>query len=242
MGENVKVWIELWRARTFRKSYQVTKAGDGHPVLVIPGFLATDLSSYPIRKFIREQGYSPYPWGMGRNFGDIRQLKKLVLQIEQLYAKHETSVSLIGWSLGGVYARQLAKEKPEMIRQVITLASPFAGITEPNRASRLYRLFNDHRPISSEDQRWIDDLPNPPSVPTTALFSKEDGVVHWQTCLEPRESRFHQNIEVTGGHFGMGYNPATLMVIADRLQHQADTWKAFEPQRPLPDLVVFPSL
>lgn len=241
MGENVKVWIELWRARTFRKSYQVTKIGDGHPVLVIPGFLASDLSSYPIRKFIREQGYSPYPWGMGRNFGDIRQLKKLVLQIEQLYAKHETPVSLIGWSLGGVYARQLAKENPTMIRQVITLASPFAGINEPNNASWMYRLLNDHRPISPAEQQWIDDLPNPPAVPTTALYSKEDGVVPWQTCMEPKEDHLHQNIEVTGGHFGMGYNPATLLVIADRLQLQANSWKAFTPQHPLPKTVIFPS-
>jgi len=241
MGENVKVWIELWRSRTFRKSYQTTKVGDGHPVLVIPGFLASDLSAYPIRRFIREQGYSPYPWGMGRNFGDIRQLEKLVLQIEHLHAKHKTPVSLIGWSLGGVYARQLAKERPALVRQVITLASPFAGINEPNNASWLYRLLNSHRPISERDQQWIDDLPSPPPVPTTAIFSKEDGVVPWQTCIEPVEGERHQNIQVTGGHFGMGYNPATLVVIADRLQQDVRDWQVFKPAHPLPEAVVFPT-
>lgn len=86
--ENLRVWVALWRLFIFRRSYQVTKVGDGHPVLFIPGFLASDLSSYPIRRFIREQGYSAYPWGMGRNYGDIRQIRQLVLQIEQLYANY----------------------------------------------------------------------------------------------------------------------------------------------------------
>lgn len=239
--ENLRVWVALWRLYIFRKSYQVTKVGDGHPVLFIPGFLASDLSSYPIRRFIREQGYSPYPWGMGRNYGDIRQLSQLVLQIEQLYAKHKTPVSLIGWSLGGVYARQLAKERPEMVRQVISLAAPFAGIYQPNNASWLFRLFNDHRPISLKEQQWIDDLPKPPSVPTTALYSRDDGVVPWATCLEPLEDHWHQNIEVPGGHFGLGYSPATLIIIADRLHREAENWQPFQAPQPLPDKVFFPS-
>lgn len=210
-------------------------------MLFIPGFLASDLSSYPIRRFIREQGYSPYPWGMGRNYGDIRQVRQLVLQIEQLYAKHGTPVSLIGWSLGGVYARQLAKERPQLVRQVITLAAPFAGIYKPNNASWLFRLFNERRSISEADQRWIDDLPNPPPVPTTALYSKEDGVVPWPTCLEPIEDDWHQNIEVPGGHFGLGYSPATLIIIADRLHRTAENWQPFAPPHPLPKKVYFPS-
>ncbi len=240
IGENINVWFAMWRSHKFRKSYPFTPKGDGHPVLVVPGFMASDLSASSLRKFIKAQGYTPYGWNLGRNYGNISELNTLLAQIETLHAKHGTPVSLIGWSLGGVYARQLAKEKPELIRQVITLASPFADIERPNNATWLYKLINDRRPIAPADEKWLIDLPGPAPVPSTALYSKEDGVVPWPACMEPIVDEWHQNIEVTGGHLGMGYNPATLVVVADRLQLTKTNWKPFEPKNNYSEFVVFP--
>ncbi|MEZ5041831.1 MAG: alpha/beta fold hydrolase [Saprospiraceae bacterium] len=229
LDENRKVWIALWQAYTFRKTHQTTAKGDGHPVLVLPGFMASDLSSFLLRRFIKEQGYVPYPWGLGRNYGDLSQLNTLLTKIETLQAKHQTQVSLIGWSLGGVYARQLAKERPDLVRQVITLAAPFAGIDQPNNAAWLHKLINYRSPIADADQKWLVDLAGPAPVPTTALYSKDDGVVPWQACMEPIEDALHQNVEIKGGHFGMGYLPSTWLLIADRLQLTAANWKPFFP-------------
>ncbi len=240
--ENIQVWSALWRSRNFRKAYQFIPKGDGHPVLVIPGFMASDFSAAPLRKFIGEQGYTPYAWDLGRNYGNISELNILLGRIEKLYAKHQTRVSLIGWSLGGVYARQLAKENPDLIRQVITLASPFADIERPNNATWLYKFINDRRPIAPSDQKWLLDLPGPAPVPSTALYSKRDGVVPWEACMEQQLDEWHQNIEVTGGHLGMGYNPATWVVLADRLQLNKMNWKPFEIPHEFGELAPFPQL
>ena len=224
IAEFIRFWIELLKAFIFRKRYEVTTQGDSHPVLVIPGFMANDLTTSPLREFIKKLGYSPYPWDLRRNYGDISQLNILEKKIEELYAKHQTKVSLIGWSLGGVYARQLAKEKPHLIRQIITMGAPFAGIHQPNNAAPLYNLINVHKPIAVGDKKWLVDLLSPAPVPTTAIYSKQDGIVPWQVCMEQKEDDTHQNIEIKGGHFGLVRNPSVWLIVEDRLQYTAETW------------------
>lgn len=189
--------------------------------------MTSDWSTGWLRKFVRQLGYTPYPWGLGRNYGDIRQLNILLGKVEDLYNKHQSKISIIGWSLGGIYARQLAKAKPELVRQVITLGSPFANVAQPNNATWLYKLINDRRKLSTADEKWIEELSSPAPVPTTAIYSKEDGIVSWQTCIEV-EDDLHQNLEVTGGHFSMGNNPEVWAILEDRLQYTAETWVKFE--------------
>ena len=243
LGEHVKIWWELVKYRPFRKNYQPEAKGDKHPVLVIPGFLAGDFSTKSLRNFINKLGYRAYPWELGRNLGDIRQLNDLLRKIETLSQKHETKVSLVGWSLGGVYARQLAKEKPELIRQVITMGSPFAGIREPNNAAFLFKLLNNRREIEEKDQHWIEDIPAPAPVPTTAMYSKDDGIVPWEVCMEPEEDATHQNIEILGVHLAMGHNPTVWVVVEDRLQYNADNWVTFDPATSISHKdVVFPGV
>ena len=142
--------------------------GDGHPVLVFPGLGANDFTTGPLRRFLDELGYVTHPWGQGFNFGPRQGvLKRCNDDVRRLFSSHARKVSLIGWSLGGIYARELAKLHPELVRGVITLGTPFSGAPESTNAWRLFRLTSG-RDIKSETGRF--DLPTAPPVPTTACL------------------------------------------------------------------------
>ncbi len=221
---------------------RLPKSGDGHPVLFLPGFLASDKSTIPLRKFIYNLGYQVYGWESGRNLADVKNLDLLIEKTKKLHKKHDKKVSIVGWSLGGVFARQIAKAKPQLVRQVITMGSPFKGITKPNNAKWMYDILTNGEGTASIDPDLIADLPMPAPVPTTAIYSKEDGIVPWQVCMEQIETKIHQNIQVRGSHLGMGVNPSILWIIADRLQYHDENWRHFKPDTQLEDLLFYPSL
>lgn len=227
MLEHFRVWKDIWASGKFIQSFNAEKKGDGHPVLMIPGFLGSDLSTGRIRRFFKELGYETYGWGLDRNLGDISKLNQLEDRIRQLYEKHQMKVSLVGWSLGGVYSRQLAKANPEYIRQVITMGSPFADIEAPNNARWLYELINNRKSVADADQKWLEDIAAPAPVPTTAIYSKDDGIVPWQACMEKTVDELHQNVQITGGHFGLGFNPDVWVIIEDRLQYKQENWRPY---------------
>ncbi len=227
LGEHFKVWQEIWRLNKFRKTYKPERLGDGHPVLMIPGFLGSDLSTGRIRVFLNKIGYETYGWELGRNYGNVAKLNLLEERLVSLHDKHQTEVSLVGWSLGGVYARQIAKANPGAVRQVITMGSPFAAIEAPNNAKWLYDLINRHKPVSEADQKWLQDIDAPAPIPTTAIYSKEDGIVPWQACMEKVVDEIHQNVRITGSHFGLGFNPQVWRIIENRLQYQVDNWRIY---------------
>ena len=200
--------------------------GDGHPVLTLPGFLASDLSTAPMRRYLKELGYDTYAWNMGRNFGGVASKRGALRDL--LTRIHETTgrkVSLVGWSLGGIYARDLALQMPDMVRSVITLGTPFANDVRATNATRLYEMLSgegiDDNP---EIQKAIaGDLP----VPTTSIYSRTDGIVNWHTSLL-RPSGTAENIEVhLASHIGLGVNPAALWAVADRLAQAEGEFKQF---------------
>lgn len=219
-----------------------TAEGDGHPVLVLPGFMASDKSTAALRKFIEKQGYAAIAWELGRNRGEVEVLDLLFLKLEELYEEYGRKISIVGWSLGGVLARQLAKGKPHLVRQVITLGSPFRDIAAPNNASWVYNLISGGKRVVDLDPDLLKDLPIPAPVPTTAIYSKEDGVVSWEVCVEEKETATHQNIQVRGSHIGLGVNAAVLKIIADRLLLTEDNWVHFKPRNIVDDLLLYPSL
>lgn len=200
--------------------------GDGHPVLVLPGLGANDLSTLPLRNFLQARGYTPYGWGQGFNFGPRNQhaLGHSLHRAFELARRHGEKVSLLGWSLGGIYAREIAKEIPERVRCVITLGTPFAG--HP-RATNAWRFFEWVSGQSSHDEAMLEQIRRPPPVPTTSLYSKTDGVVAWHCSLN-EASPLAENIEVHASHVGMGMNPLALYAIVDRLAQDPAHWRPFD--------------
>jgi len=205
--------------------------GDGHPVLALPGFLASDLSMAPMRRYLKELGYDTHAWNMGRNLGGVAS-KRAALR-DLLRSIHESTgrkVSLVGWSLGGVYARDLALQMPDMVRSVITLGSPFANDIRATNATRLYEALSGEAVDDNPEIREAiaGDLP----VPATSIYSRTDGIVNWHTSLL-RPSGTAENIEVYfASHIGLGVNPAALWAVADRLAQPEGEFKHFDRSGP----------
>ena len=200
-------------------------AGDGHPVLVLPGLAAGDVTTYLIRRFLADLGYAACAWEQGRNVGPRPGvLEACVARIRQLHGEHGRSVSLVGWSLGGVYARELAKMLPDQVRVVVTLGAPFTGSPSATNAWWLYQLVSGDRQIDAERFAALREAPR---VPTTSIFSRSDGVVAWQCSVE-QETAMSENIEVHASHIGMGVNPTALYAIADRLAQPEGAWQRFD--------------
>ena len=165
-------------------------------------------------------------------------LKTARWQLEEAAATSGGKVSLIGWSLGGIYARELAKEAPDLVRSVISLGTPFSGSPKSTNAWRIYELTSG-RDIKRETKQY--DLPTAPGAPTTSIFSRTDGVVAWQASIQaPCKVNPHtENIEVLASHVGLGLNPSAWWAMADRLAQPEGAWKRFERKGGLHG-VVFP--
>ena len=199
--------------------------GDGHRVLVLPGLAANDLTTLPMRTFLKDRGYQPSPWDQGVNLGPrAGVLDALRARVRELFGLERRKISLVGWSLGGVYARELAKEMPEMVRCVITLGSPFAG---PPQATNAWWLFERVSGHPQPDAAMQAALRVAPPVPTSSIYSRTDGIVAWQCSLNP-PGPLAENIEVPASHIGLGLNPLAMMAIADRLVQDPADWRRFD--------------
>lgn len=200
--------------------------GDGHPVLVLPGFLASGRSTAPLRHILKNVGYKGHRWKLGRNMGPSRiALEQVLERMHELRHRYDSKVSLIGWSLGGIYARELAWMAPDDVRQVITLGTPFRHY-QSTGAARLYHTINGHY-SEHVDPEIIDRAELPPPVPCTSIYTKSDGVVPWQCSIDV-DSPKTENVRVFGSHCGLGHNPSALWAILDRLALPEDEWKPFD--------------
>jgi pimeloyl-ACP methyl ester carboxylesterase len=193
---------------------------------VLPGLLADDASTHALRGFLNAHGYDAHGWEQGRNCGLRGSLEAdMLARIEELHARHGgRKVSLVGWSLGGLYARQLAKLAPDKVRCVISLGSPFAGSPRSTNAWRVYEWVSGR---TIDDQVLPPGLAEAPPVPTTSIFSRTDGICAWQTCLNP-DGSLSENIEIDGSHCGLGHHPAAVYAIANRLAQPEGAWKKFD--------------
>jgi pimeloyl-ACP methyl ester carboxylesterase len=205
--------------------------GDGHPVLTLPGFLASDLSMAPMRRYLKELGYDTYAWKMGRNVGGVSRMRAALRdRLAEIHGATGRKVSIVGWSLGGVYARDLVLQAPDMVRCVVTLGSPFANDVRATNATRLYEALTGEAAEDNPELRAAisGDLP----VPTTSIYSRADGIVNWRTCLL-RPSDTAENIEVyLASHVGLGVNAAALWAVADRLAQTEGEFKQFDRSGP----------
>ncbi|MDH3642172.1 MAG: alpha/beta fold hydrolase [Gammaproteobacteria bacterium] len=204
--------------------------GSGQPVVVVPGFLGGDDSTLALRRFLTRIGYPAQPWLLGRNHGRPEAVDKLARRFYRLYQVYKKPIVLIGQSLGGVYARELARQLPDAVAAVITLGSPFGARDSEDTNPMVARLFETMSGLSVEEMRARakdDDPTEAPPMPCTSIFSKSDGVVSWQSCLQA-ESELAENIEIVGSHTGMAMHPLALHVIADRLAQPTNSWQKFD--------------
>lgn len=230
LGAVIPAWPFLRQAPT----------GDGHSVIVFPGLSASDASTLPMRSFLENLGHDVSGWNQGSNFGPragvLQAARQQVIDTCQVTGQ---KVSLVGWSLGGIYARELAKELPDYVRDVITLGTPFAGSPESTNAWHLYQLVSG-RDIQREVEQF--DLPQAPPVPTTSIFSRTDGIVAWSASIQApcKINRLTENIEVIASHVGLGLNPSAWWAVADRLAQAEGKWQPFAHKGGLHGLI-FPN-
>lgn len=213
--------------RIARPAAGLLPRADEHTVLVLPGFMSDDWSTVTLRKQLDRLGYRTVPWGLGTNVGARDELvSSLIAFFENLVAASDGKISIIGHSLGGVYARELARMRPDSVRQVITLGSPIRDRGRSSNVWRAYEVFSGHK---TSDPLFGGPLKRrrPPGVPSTAIYTKTDGVVSWRVCLEMPHATT-QNIEVPGSHCGLVSNPVVFAVIAGMLAQPEDHWQPFK--------------
>ena len=209
--------------------------GDGHPVLVLPGFLASDTSTRPLRGLLRDLGYDAYGWELGRNVRvDSPRVEAMVRRLLAIHHQTGRKVSIVGWSLGGVIGRELAKMHPEAVRSVISLGSPIRDNRNHTNATGLFEYLIGKEPEPIRQGRFT-GLHNAPPVPTTSILTKTDGIVHWRGSVQHphhgQPASQTENIQVRASHIGLGVNPSVMIAIADRLRQPEGDWTPFKPSR-----------
>jgi predicted alpha/beta hydrolase family esterase len=223
-AEPVRALFDHFAARLGGRPMPV---GDGHPVVVYPGLGGGAFTTSHLRRFLADSGFTVRDWEGGINTGPSGALHDWLGVLEQrVRALHREQggrrVSLVGWSLGGVYAREIAKRCPECVRQVITLATPFGSLGGGNHAGTVYKLFNrDASPLTPELETQLRECP---PVPTTSIFSKSDGIVSWRGCIE-KKTASSESVEVSASHLGMGSHAQVLRIVANRLAQPEGQWR-----------------
>ena len=203
--------------------------GDGHAIVLFPGLGADERLMTPLARHCERLGYECFDWGRGRNAGPdgdaAAWIGELGDEIDALTAHNDNGVTLIGWSLGGFYAREIAKARPHRIRQVITLGCPFAQVGDSTNVGWLFELLNGGS--ATVPAGYARELRAPPPVPTTSIYSRSDGVVAWQAC-RVKPGPIAENVEVESSHLGLVWHPEVLRVIADRLAQPRGHWRPWE--------------
>jgi len=226
--EQARALSELAQIRARRDLAKRMRPGDGHAVCVLPGLLAGDSSTFPLRRFLRRLHYDTHGWKEGVNLGPSDEmLARIGARVIQIHESRGRKISLVGWSLGGIYAREFARRNPERVRGVITLGSPLRDVTATHAARLLARRT---RPSPDQLDAIRRELRQPIPVPCTSIFSKTDGVVNWRSCLQD-EGPECENIEVQTSHTGMGFHPTVLAIIADRLALAEGEWRPYVQAR-----------
>jgi alpha-beta hydrolase superfamily lysophospholipase len=208
-------------ARHRLSSQRPAPRGDGHPVVIFPGLGSDGLALAPLRDYCNSLGYHAIDWQLGRNTGpegDVDEwLDRLAEHTRGLLSPFRKRATLIGWSLGGLYARELAKRMRPRVRQVITLGTPFNWTGDSTNVAWIVRLLKGEQAAITPELGAR--LREPPPVPTASIFSRKDGVVAWQSCQHANEAELGDvdDFEVEGSHLGMGWNPDVLQLVGERL-------------------------
>jgi pimeloyl-ACP methyl ester carboxylesterase len=225
--EQSRALFELWQFTVARSALRLAPKGAGRPAIVLPGFLTDDDATVMLRQYLGELGHAVYPWDLGINLGPTEFiLKGVERRLDEIFKAHREPVSLIGVSLGGLYARDLGRRRRERVRQVITLASPFR--IERGSSNSMGAVFDALSSLHVHPSRFsVWTQPREPlPVPATAIYTRSDGIVAWEACADSSAGQA-ENIEVIGSHGGLVHLPSALYAVADRLAQPGDSWRRF---------------
>lgn len=175
--------------------------GNGAVVVVIPGLLTSDYFTFILRGFLVKKGFRVYGWEFGTNLGDMTILPRLEARIMEIHQKSGKKVNLVGWSMGGLYAREIAQNHVDIVESIITVGSPYRDIYAPNNAKWVFDLLNKD---VSVDNALIERLSCPTTVRSTSIYSPKDGIVSWEACKDDVIDNLHNSVAVNTSHFGMG--------------------------------------
>ena len=199
--------------------------GDHHPVLLLPGFGAGDVSLEPLRAFLKSRHYHVETWGLGRNVGFNRKFAQVIEQkVRHLHHRHRRKVSLVGWSLGGVFAFYVAHVAPECVRTAISLGSPLRLDPDAHPPPGVRAMY---RAVSHQARSRSRPMRSPPPVPSTCIYSEFDGFVPPSQATLDGDPSNHENIRVASSHIGLGFNRRVLWIVADRLAQPEDGWRPY---------------
>ncbi len=190
--------------------------GDGRQVMLVPGFLADDTSTWPMRRYLDYLGYTALPWSQGRNRGRPERDAKVLIDHIDSVRQSDEKITLVGWSLGGVIAREAARLSPATVREVITFGTPVEGGPKYTSTAQLYArkqnldldAFEEH--IHSVNTKGI-------TQPLTVIYSRSDGIVGWRAAID-RYNPQARHIRVPGSHIGLGTNPLVWRAVAKTLR------------------------
>ncbi len=234
LAEGARCMMEL---ATLTLSYPVlarAPRGDGHPVMVLPGFATNDQMTVVLRNFLSRLGYAVHAWDLGWNLDQHttgENGEHIARRIAEIREQTGRKVSLVGWSLGGVIAREAARRDPADVRQVITLGSPFTGNPSATNLNSLYELLTGNRIAEMRHHSRYADGHKVLPVPSSAVYSRTDGITAWQNCISETDEKT-ENIEVVSSHFGFIANPAVFHIVADRLSQPEQNWQPFDQSGP----------
>ena len=202
-------WVPSWLATKVRPA-RVPRS-----VLLLPGYGTGPRAMRPLELFLRRHGHRVHDWGLGRNNGEARQLR-IALEpiVRSLIDQHDEPVVLVGWSLGGFIAREYAREHPRHIRKVITLGTPVIGGPRYTATARRYRA--QGHDLDELERAVTSRYATPLKSPVTAVYSKRDGIVAWQACID-RWSPNVRHVEVAETHVGLVLSPRALAIVADEV-------------------------
>lgn len=225
LAREARVAAELPMFLLRSRSLRDLPRGNGQTILIVPGFGTDDWATLPLRQALRALDFDARGWGLGRNMGMRPQVKAaLNEQLQRLHAQQQAKVALVGWSLGGVFVREMARHQPGLVQHVFTLGSPINGEPDANNMMLMFRIANRGKAVKT-DRAGFERRRAAPPVPCTAIYSRTDGIVAWRCCLEEVADNT-ENVEVRGSHFGLVYNIDVVRAIAERLTNS----RANEPR------------
>lgn len=227
-----------WRAQLRR-----APRGNDRPVMTIPGFGGADGCMAVMRLYLKNWGYEPYTWGLGRNLikDKVQTLDEvlrycesvessIVQRLERIADDTGEKVSLIGWSMGGIYANSIAQTHPELVRQIITLGSPIGDPRGTSVWNIMKKAMRGNIPDHLQNvEAWVArrDQQGERKVRTSIIYSEHDGAVSRESAIIT-DHDLVENIHVPSSHVGFTHNPLVYWVIADRLSQDVEDWKAFD--------------